>query len=857
MRFQTSDVGQLDTGCTCPKALNRNLCVHRRYFQDYEVESIILEKNAEGTEDRDVAGDKDRTATLFSRRILGRHRLESLYSVQSMSSSELKGRAIVSNILSRSESTWKCSKDTGLLSCYHINKARERYPDVPEDEIEDLEDFVDSSLDSLSIGELARGPGTTVSYLPIHPPFWARIPSDPKLYSDPPPARTPPDGPFPLQADSSCNCGTTRTFFNRDGLKKTKRCKLYTLLTVHDVEIEVQVCPVCPSVRRKRIGPDLRAHGIFNFNNSALVSHELLDEYTSCFTSSETPFTAWYTQLSRRYLLSGKEFMGDDLFRAVWFAYVSLQKFDNDMSCTVCGPSPETVIWDGITLAFGRKHLSGSLRPPTFTMPDSVRRPNVKYKPKQQLLPLATLRRRFRATMERPTHPDRIEDGEEEGGVDGAKSPSKKSRAKPKAKKGGTASNPDTPSKRAQAIPETSTPSLSPMKPQANSAAISLSTVAVSTEATGATEGTLEDAGPTPLPATNPNENLRRRQALLVEDYLEKVDSVTEDMRKECPALAQLYTMHYGRAAFWSGHKPPAVIKNLFRQIAAEESVLQLVNYTALLKLREFVAKPDVNVAYKLRPIPSLNKVINHSDVDLADLLGVMTWIEKKARATLKALIVEPPLPPPNIHILPNDHLDWITTGCFYSMPIIRHRPLYPSLKENQEEQASGQQRGDRCGKYYSQYGERRLTGGIMVCWCSHSICYGFHCIPKAEGRDDVFSAMVTRWPTAPKIVIYDFACALGPYCLLREPMFFANTLFAIDIFHATGHSKCSPAAFLSEYMNVDTKLEYINSSAAECGNGALRRIRKSVSYMGQKRAIIYTKVFLSVWNRLKILKID
>ncbi|KAF5328030.1 hypothetical protein D9611_015075 [Ephemerocybe angulata] len=333
-----------------------------RYFQDYEVESIILEKNAEGTEDRDVA------ATLFSRRILGRHRLESLYSVQSMSSSELKGRAI----------------------------ARERYPDVPEDEIEDLEDFVDSSLDSLSIGELARGPGTTVSYLPIHPPFWARIPSDPKLYSDPPPARTPPDGPS-SSSRFLCNCGTTRTFFNRDGLKKTKRCKLYTLLTVHDVEIEVQVCPLLYLLR------------------------DALYRLVYAIVKTLSPF--W------------KEFMGDDLFRAVWFAYVSLQKFDNDMS------------------SFGRKHLSGSLRPPTFTMPDSVRRPNVKYKPKQQLLPLATLRRRFRATMERPTHPDRIEDGEEEGGVDGAKSPSKKSASQPKAKKVVLRQTPGHPSKRGTGIP--------------------------------------------------------------------------------------------------------------------------------------------------------------------------------------------------------------------------------------------------------------------------------------------------------------------------------------------------------------------------------------------------------------------
>jgi hypothetical protein len=90
---------------------------------------------------------------------------------------------------------------------------------------------------------------------------------------------------------------------------------------------------------------------------------------------------------------------------------------------------------------------------------------------------------------------------------------------------------------------------------------------------------------------------------------------------------------------------------------------------------------------------------------------------------------------------------------------------------------------------------------------------------------------------------------------MLREPEFFKNTFFAIDHFHSVGHTKCSPAAFLSEYANVDPRLVSINSSAGECGNSGLKRIRKSVSYMGQERSIIFTKVFLSAWNRLRLWK--
>lgn len=140
-----------------------------------------------------------------------------------------------------------------------------------------------------------------------------------------------------------------------------------------------------------------------------------------------------------------------------------------------------------------------------------------------------------------------------------------------------------------------------------------------------------------------------------------------------------------------------------------------------------------------------------------------------------------------------------------------------------------------------------------MCAWCTHSICYGFHCIPSGEGRNDVFSAMITRWPKAPKRVIYDFACALGPYCLVREADFFADTLFVVDDFHAKGHTKCSPAAFLKTHATVDPRLSRINSSAAECGNGGIAHIRKSVSYMTQDRAILYTNVFISIWNWLII----
>jgi hypothetical protein len=126
--------------------------------------------------------------------------------------------------------------------------------------------------------------------------------------------------------------------------------------------------------------------GIFNYNNRALFTHEILDEYTAAFTTSETPFSAWLLVVSRRYSLRNGSFCSAELFQSAWFAYVKLQYLDGDMMCPKCGPSPENTIWDGVTLAFHRKHLLPSLEPPTITQPASIVRDSTRYVGDQQLI---------------------------------------------------------------------------------------------------------------------------------------------------------------------------------------------------------------------------------------------------------------------------------------------------------------------------------------------------------------------------------------------------------------------------------------------------------------------------------------
>jgi hypothetical protein len=144
---------------------------------------------------------------------------------------------------------------------------------------------------------------------------------------------------------------------------------------------------------------------IFNFNNRILMTHELLNDYTSAYTTSETPFVAWVTVVSRRYKSqqSVHKFLLEEMFRATWFAYIGLQYLGGDMQCPLCGPSPDTTIWDGVTLAFNQKHLLPSLEPPTAISAQAPVRKNTRYVYKQQLLPDKDLRSLVRGIISGPS----------------------------------------------------------------------------------------------------------------------------------------------------------------------------------------------------------------------------------------------------------------------------------------------------------------------------------------------------------------------------------------------------------------------------------------------------------------------
>lgn len=770
---QISEEGVIAAVCTCPAALQSFDCVHRAYIVEF-VKEPLEGDSLEATVYKDY-----RVAVFARQQVPNSEEFETMVSVGSPFHHGLKGRAIITHLGSHpSAGMWTCSKShSGAGNCAHIPAARrvllgllgmESNAEGSGNEAErnaSVEGSQALQLPPQAIATISRH--GSVSYLPVLPPVSVMLKSDISLYTRPKPFRNPPTRPLPLTEGSSCACpGATRSVFKASEDIEVGACRIYTMLGLHNAEIQTQRCPSCTGKKRRCIGPDLRQMGLFNYNNRVVVSHELLDEYTISFASSETPFTAFVALMDHRYMAANVKFMGEDLFRDVWFSYVSIQAFEDDMRCSLCGPVPDTVIWDGVTVAFHKKHISRTIRPPTSITPHSLPRPLVKPVRNQQLIIDPSLRKDIRLVIKsfRKNKDIYFDDGD--GDDDDA-----------------------------------------------------------------------EDEAP---------DNQTQ-----VEIDVARIDSVSERLSELCPSLSMLFLSKYGYIAYLNKKRPLVAYRSFFLQIAAEESVLQMINAKSLGKLRDFISNPVPSNFFSVACIPGLFQVLKHHGSTLS-LLPICKWLEVRAGAVLDAIIVDKrPIP-----VFPKGHVvaDWRLTGCFYSLPHIRDRPVYRGIRHDRTKEDS-RRGGDTCGKFYDEYGKDGMSGGIMAGWCTHSVCYGFHCIPASEGRDDVFSAMVTRWPVAPKHVIYDFACALGPYCMLREPEFFKNTLFAIDDFHAQGHTKCSPAAFLLEYASADPRLVSINSSAGECGNSALRRIRKSISYMSQERAVIYTKVFLSIWNRTRIIK--
>ncbi|KAL0567284.1 hypothetical protein V5O48_014705, partial [Marasmius crinis-equi] len=412
--------------CLCPEGNVNGACVHTECYQEFREQRFLHFEQLSFDDDKVVCFRRERTSdwgTEGDPKWLNRFSVIRGYDMEQ----GVRARAIVTyEGTDTGAGVWRCSKDGGSSACTHKLAARRFFHKemLEQEEWQEnwadeghLDDENDEEYGAMMVDD-ASGNGfseSAISFLPIMPPIWAALPQDTPHYERHSPNREVPN-PITLGDVGRSMCWNVMAG-DCNGEKVTRPCKVYTLTEELSRDIELKRCPSCHHRKHCFIGPETRSLGLFNYNNSVLFTHELLEEYTSRYTSSETPFVSFVETIGRVYAGRGHRFVKEDLFRSAWFAYVNLQDYGDDMACARCGEDPDCLIWDGVTLAFGKKHLTSSLRPPTYTdslSPKSRRSPAKKpqFLPEHKEEPIRRLMRN--AIKKRQAKSKRRKEGDDE-----------------------------------------------------------------------------------------------------------------------------------------------------------------------------------------------------------------------------------------------------------------------------------------------------------------------------------------------------------------------------------------------------------------------------------------------------------
>ncbi|EAU90057.2 hypothetical protein CC1G_08330 [Coprinopsis cinerea okayama7 len=417
---------------------------------------------------------------------------------------------------------WSCSKDISASNCAHINSARQL---LQHTQASDQSGGVRLQYDPSRIGTPRRT--VPVSYLARPPPIWACLTDEEQSinrFHSPEREQDCPK-PIPLPSMSACTCNRGSTADANPFMELIEReCTVYGLSHAWKGTVMVQKCGLC---QRRMIGPDCRELGLFNYNNSIIVAESLLDDFTSMFIGSETPFVAYAAAASRRYETHSSPipFLSEKLFREIWFGYVVLVDLNLriDGMCPKCGPVPETTIWDGVTVAFSQRYLQASLEPPTVSSATSATRANVKYIHGQQCIEDKNLRRQLRQILHGPSL-----------------------------------------------------------------FATTSFTESTVTDDTSESESDGADTDTAPAPPVVGKQRTKAKEEEL--RRLRAIPRVLEGLQKINHGLAATFNRWFGISAISACQEPPSVYTRLFKQIVAEESVLQMMNRPALHDVAKFLS---------------------------------------------------------------------------------------------------------------------------------------------------------------------------------------------------------------------------------------------------------------------------
>ncbi len=554
--------------------------------------------------------------------------------------------------------------------------------------------------------------------------------------------------------------------------------------------------------------------GVYHYNNNLLFTHEVINDYTIQYSSSETPFHAYVRGVRERYVSNARargipladvtQFISRPTFQKVWFSYIQLQQWQYRFQCPTCMETPQVIICDGITLQCP-KTASDTFYPPTYTDHQSMRT--------------------TAATSDFDVRDCYVADH-----------------------------------KLAAAIGAELNRWLAAVVTARQQAMVrSKDDVVVASMRSVQLSGAVIEA----ISLIEFDANLIDRLRLVAAPLADFIEFFVNHVRYLAATVDDI--------DFTTGFKQ--IGKRLIEVLLSRDAIISVARYPTP-KLVEWlmvnpskIGEPEVcRVFGALSPVlfaifdwywqqnlhsrsppPAVTKLISDVCRRASDIDRRMCDFERARNrlpgdtATLSAASSGPE---------EHDAATFMRTKCYYNRPVLRRRPIY-----DVDSQRSRAHRDDpnvvnkqsRCSKLVVRH--RAATNGIMIFWCRHRVALGFHILPDSEGRNDIFSAIITRWRVAPKVIVYDFACDLAAYCLRREYLFFRETLFVIDQFHAYNHT-CSEVYKIVTYKNTNASIRFLNCSAAEQGNAGLQKTRKSTYRMLPTNLMLFVRLQLEVHNR-------
>ena len=222
-------------------------------------------------------------------------------------------------------------------------------------------------------------------------------------------------------------------------------------------------------------------------------------------------------------------------------------------------------------------------------------------------------------------------------------------------------------------------------------------------------------------------------------------------------------------------------------------------------------------------------------------------------------------------HLLaPEDDDEDIWSPMFPPLPD-RPRKAYGRLEAEEE----------RCTKHVPK--THTLTEGLVVAYCPHGIAIAVIVLNRHEGPVVCFELFWRRFKHAPKLIVYDNACALHKVIMAREPGLLGAVILAINRTHQPGHTHCSrgyaldyrpkdyPIISKEQMAMAEQRLQAaglpfpkkaapitigtFNSQVAEQYNSQLRKIQSSCNQMSRPSFIRLVRAFCYRWNVRKLAK--